>query len=503
MATLGIDDEAFSAAFEARLRSPDGLFKGPYLRLGLPFASAGPGEQVPLAIAPPFTPYAHQLQAFRQLDSQGGEDCANTLVTTGTGSGKTECFLYPILDHCHRNRDRGGIQAIIIYPMNALATDQARRLAQIIDGDDRLRGNVTAGLYVGGGDKELPTQMSPTRLIENKRRIIDDPPHILLTNYKMLDFMLLRPNERRMWQHNGPETLQYLVVDELHTFDGAQGSDVACLIRRLKARLSIPIDHLLCSGTSATIGSSTDPATFASLAAFAETVFGEPFEPSKVVREKRLALHEFQRAPGGQAPLPAQSPELLSSLRPGTYVTPELWRNAQRSLWLDSAVDDPVALGQSLLAHPFLHALLAVMDGEVHTLAQIDAGLAEHIGPWASLPVELRQALLVSFIGIISEAKRDIGGHQMPLLAVQLQLWARELTRLMRELPDQAEGTELPPRAGTHMPNDAGQKIGDAQPTKPTAVGLFAKLALRTLAPSVANAVDVMQRAKKQKNDGK
>src|SRR5690606_6951964 len=120
-------------------------------------------------------------------------------------------------------------------PMNALASDQAGRLARILWDDPRLKGVVTAGLYVGGSSEHGTA--GPAHLIDKREILRSSPPHILLTNYRMLDLLLMRPADARLWQHNTPQTLRYLVLDELHTYDGAQGSDVACLIRRLQARL--------------------------------------------------------------------------------------------------------------------------------------------------------------------------------------------------------------------------------------------------------------------------
>jgi DEAD/DEAH box helicase domain-containing protein len=172
----------------------------------------------------------------------------------GTGSGKTECFLYPILDYCYQHRHERGIKAILIYPMNALATDQAGRIASAIYASAALRGRVTAGLYVGEEDRAPQVAMTESRVITHKDSMRQSPPDILLTNYKMLDYLLLRPDDLKLWRENGPETLRYLVIDELHTFDGAQGADVARLIRRIKARLKTPEKHLICVGTSATLG---------------------------------------------------------------------------------------------------------------------------------------------------------------------------------------------------------------------------------------------------------
>jgi DEAD/DEAH box helicase domain-containing protein len=124
-----------------------GIFRGPYLRLRLPFSPKPADAAVPLDLHPSYDPYLHQLQAWHRLSSKDGAEPQATLVTTGTGSGKTECFLYPLLAHCYRAQERGegGIKAIVLYPMNALAADQARRFAEIIHQDKRTSGNRTPG----------------------------------------------------------------------------------------------------------------------------------------------------------------------------------------------------------------------------------------------------------------------------------------------------------------------------------------------------------------------
>ena len=153
----------------------DGLFKGPFVSLKTPFVSATEEEcaNIPLDIIPSFPPYKHQLQAFRQLSMKNGHSPEPTLLTTGTGSGKTECFLYPILDycyHCNQFERQTGVKVIIMYPMNALASDQAKRLAETIWNNPRLKDKVTAGLFVGEGvdAKEYPRTMGSDHIIENR-----------------------------------------------------------------------------------------------------------------------------------------------------------------------------------------------------------------------------------------------------------------------------------------------------------------------------------------------
>lgn len=141
--------------------------------------------------------------------------------SAGTGSGKTESFLIPILDHVVRAKKQGvaGMKALIIYPMNALANVQEQRLARLISAHPELSG-VTAGLYTGEQSSGGRTLVSAEGLITDRRLVHDSPPDILLTNYKMLDHLLLRPDRASMWRQSA-ESLQYVVVDEFHALPSA------------------------------------------------------------------------------------------------------------------------------------------------------------------------------------------------------------------------------------------------------------------------------------------
>ena len=134
--------------------------------------------------------------------------------------------------------------------MNALATDQAKRIAQLVHQTPALRG-IRAGLYIGGLEDDASLAMGAEQIITDRRSLEIAPPDILLTNYKQLDYLLMQPKVQQLWQHNTPQadgssTLRYLVVDEFHSFDGAQGTDLACLIRRLRDRLHCRGDRLIC-----------------------------------------------------------------------------------------------------------------------------------------------------------------------------------------------------------------------------------------------------------------
>lgn len=426
---------------EDLLAEPGALVKGPYVSLKLPFATGKNPTffpNIPLG----FTPHAHQEQAFDRL---GGRRKRSTLVATGTGSGKTECFLLPILDHCLQEASAPGVKAILIYPMNALATDQAIRIAKLIHGNDKLRGAVTAGLYIGEsrskkskGDKI----MGPTTVITDRDAMKQDPPDILLTNYKMLDYLLLRPGDQGVWRHNHRGTLRFLVVDEIHTFDGAQGTDLACLVRRLKRRLQVDDGSLCCVGTSATLGG---PGAATELRDYAQAVFGEPFDPDAVIGESRLPYQAFQ----GDRPATCTDepgPEHRDALDPARATDPESWLHTQASLWFGAdATEDRVVLGEQLKQHATFRTLLKAVHDRTVSLDDLLARLARSRATWRVEP-DLGRLVLGSLLGLVAAARswraelpevrrsREEAGEPRPterFVDLRLQLWQRELRRMV------------------------------------------------------------------------
>ena len=288
----------------------DGMFRGPYVRMRLPYAPAQDWKGVLSWLPGWFKPYRHQAEAFARLSSLGSDGPKRpepTLVVTGTGSGKTESFLFPVLDHCKRNPGTG-IKAVILYPMNALASDQEQRLAKLLAGNPELAG-ITAGLYTGEVSSGGRTSVSERGLITSRDVMRDTPPDILLTNYKMLDQLLLREADRGLWEKSA-QTLQYLVLDEFHTYDAAQGTDVAMLLRRLGLMLrgyqdegflteedqARPLGRVTPVATSATLGGggSTDGAK--AMVDFAYTVFGEKMGADAIVGETLLSVEQWQES---------------------------------------------------------------------------------------------------------------------------------------------------------------------------------------------------------------
>lgn len=210
----------------------------------------------------------HQTQAV-----QIALDGKSYVVTTGTGSGKSLCFFIPIVDAVLKAKDadpRPRTRAIVIYPMNALANSQMEELKKFLGTD----GRVTFARYTG------------QEKTEEREKIRDRPPDILLTNFMMLELLMTRQNQLDQRVLANCRGLGFVVLDELHTYRGRQGADVAMLMRRLRARVCDPLRPPVCIGTSATMSSADDEAERNRVVAdVASRIFGTEIGPDAVVTE--------------------------------------------------------------------------------------------------------------------------------------------------------------------------------------------------------------------------
>jgi superfamily II DNA or RNA helicase/very-short-patch-repair endonuclease len=217
-------------------------------------------------VGQPLLLHTHQREAI--LKAKEGQ---SFVLTSGTGSGKSLTYIVPIVDHVMRNGSGRGIQAIVVYPMNALANSQAEELRKFLE-------------------KGYPDGKSPVRFARytgqekgpEREAIRSNPPDILLTNYMMLELMLTRAEDRELVR--AAQGLQFLVFDELHTYRGRQGADVSLLIRR--CRQAFGGHDMICIGTSATMasGGSTEEQK-AEVAKVAQMLFGVPFSANQVIGE--------------------------------------------------------------------------------------------------------------------------------------------------------------------------------------------------------------------------
>jgi ATP-dependent helicase YprA (DUF1998 family) len=327
--TFYLRDPDLRASFDHRLREGR-LSKGPYLEVTPAYrrgreprtlfseAIGRPlDEKVLTAIDGDRAIYAHQEEATK---------CAaagrNVVVATGTGSGKTECFLYPILLHLYREYLQGtltaqaGIRAVVLYPMNALAYDQRDRLGrlhqQLEDAGSEFRfsfGQYTGATPEGKNDRyrharEVLEHRFAGELVLRKE-MREAPPHILLTNFSMLEYQLLRPDDSPLFDGPQCRTWTFLVLDEAHQYRGTRGTEMSLLLRRLKQRLrkSGNNNDFRCIATSASLaGGDNDRAGVAS---FAMSLFDEPFDADDVILATTESIPE-----GGARVLP-----------PGAYST--------------------------------------------------------------------------------------------------------------------------------------------------------------------------------------
>jgi ATP-dependent helicase YprA (DUF1998 family)/very-short-patch-repair endonuclease len=227
-------------------------------------------------VGDPFRLHMHQVEGIRA--ARAGE---NYVLTTGTGSGKSLSYIVPIVDHVLRRGSGKGIQAIVVYPMNALANSQMGELEKFLHrGYPAGKARVTFKRYTGQESDD------------ERKAIIANPPDILLTNYVMLELLLTRPWDFQLIEH--AKGLRFLVLDELHTYRGRQGSDVAMLVRRL--REACEAKDLLHVGTSATLAGGVSWAEQqADVAGVASRLFGDLVKPNNVIGETlRRATPEYE-----------------------------------------------------------------------------------------------------------------------------------------------------------------------------------------------------------------
>ncbi|MCM3800205.1 DEAD/DEAH box helicase [Caldibacillus thermoamylovorans] len=239
--------------------------------------------------------HIHQETAIKKV-----VEGRNIIVATGTGSGKTECFLLPILNELMREKEAGtltdGVRALLLYPMNALANDQIARLRDIL----KDYPYITFGRYTGETEEEQKkaeelfyktnpdVELIPNELI-SRQQMRKTPPHILLTNYAMLEYLLLRPKDNEFFSGENAKHWKFIVLDEAHIYNGAKGTEISMLIQKLKERIShCQHNHLTCIATSATLGGGKNARK--EVAKFATDLFHEPFYPDDIIESKRVDL---------------------------------------------------------------------------------------------------------------------------------------------------------------------------------------------------------------------
>lgn len=293
-------DQSFREAFASALEEPNLLVKGPLVEISLPYKKGASIEDLVKEglLSPKFAElnspdlpydrplYEHQVKAIRKAVKE-----RNLIVATGTGSGKTETFLVPILNYLFREEEAGtlskpGVRAMLLYPMNALANDQMKRLRRLLQNYSKI----TFGRYIGETDNEENRKKAKENLkkIYPQEDIRDNelitrpemqkaPPHILLTNYAMLEYLLLRPKDSALFDGETGKYWHFIVLDEAHVYDGANATEMAMLLRRLADRVvGDKLGKLQTIATSATLGGGEKD--FPEVIEFAKNLFNKSFE---------------------------------------------------------------------------------------------------------------------------------------------------------------------------------------------------------------------------------
>jgi DEAD/DEAH box helicase domain-containing protein len=197
-------------------------------------------------------PYLHQDKSWRAAI----EDNKSILVTTGTGSGKTECFMLPVLHDIHNNYPNSeGINAIFLYPLNALIGSQKKRMHEWC----QALGGIKYGIYTGSTNETTTKQKQITAYPEviSRQNIRSNPPQILFTNPTMLEYMLVRDKDTTLLK-NSSGKLRWILLDEAHTLTGSKASEMALLIRRVVEAFNVDIKYVRFAVTSATVGNGNE-----------------------------------------------------------------------------------------------------------------------------------------------------------------------------------------------------------------------------------------------------
>lgn len=240
----------------------------------------------------PWKLYKHQIDAI-QLTSAANNH-KSLLVASGTASGKTETFLIPMLNRLMNDPhpEKNGVRVLLIYPLNALVSNQLDRLRIILESQTGRR-KISFGKYIGTtSEKAGRNERGNEDRIEilSRETMRHSPPDILVTNYTMLEMMMLRGADRQLFQ-NSSETFHTLIIDEAHFYQGALGADIAGLFHRFKSLMRSfepsSCENIQCFLTSATMGGGRDKA---SLQNFASALTGNALDSFEIVFGERMAL---------------------------------------------------------------------------------------------------------------------------------------------------------------------------------------------------------------------
>lgn len=417
---LPVRDTALADALDTAVHSDDVLVRGPLLEATPPFVAGRTLKEliaegvfpdrlsrldVPDGIPLGRSLHAHQEDAVRHAASG-----RNMVVATGTGSGKTESFMLPVLSTLAAEAEAGtlsepGVRALLLYPMNALANDQMKRLRTMLADMPE----VTFGRYIGETKhteaeaeeafrRQFPGETAPANELLSRERMQEHPPHLLITNYAMLEYLLLRPDDTALFDAN-PRSWHTVVLDEAHVYDGASGIEVGMLLRRLKDRVARhrPLRFIL---TSATVGGKDNgPA----VAEFARELTGAEFTYDDQHHDILWAKRR-----------PVEADDLWGPLSAAQY----------RSLYEADSLDDLQSTVRQLAGSSDLTPAASVLAHETN-MARLRQRLAERpesVDDLAALVCDGDATMLGHMVDVGARLRFEDG---VPLLAARYHHWLR------------------------------------------------------------------------------
>jgi len=450
-------DEGLRREFANALDEHNMLVRGPLIQVALPYRPAETIEDLvkegtlsPLferlcSKALPFTRklYVHQVNAIRKAVNQ-----RNLVVSTGTGSGKTEAFLIPILNYLLREQEAGtlrqpGVRALLLYPMNALANDQMKRLRRIL----AQYPEITFGRYINIQEtpenpkdalirfKEIyPNEPILPNELKSRQEMHEAPPHILVTNYAMLEYLLVRPTSSALFDGQTGSHWRFIVLDEAHIYDGANATEMAMLLRRVQNRVAGDRHaRIQAFATSATIGRGRQD--FAAVSQFASQLFNKGFgwndddeAQQDVVGAVMMPIENLGKVWG------KGDPELYSTLLTiASAERPDLNRLEQAAqkfgvpaAVLQDARQKAQAAGD-MSTRVWLYYVLAG-DEHIHELLQHlgnNPDEVEDVAPKVFPDAKDGIKAVVNLIALAVMAR--IGADEMPLLPARYHVFARAL----------------------------------------------------------------------------
>ncbi len=412
--------------------------------------------------------YLHQEDAIRKVVAG-----KNIVVATGTGSGKTEAFIIPILHHLLEEEQNNslptpGIRALLLYPMNALANDQLKRLRRALSDYP----SITFGRYTGETKHwredakqkfqlSYPNEPLLVNELHSREEMQETPPHILLTNYAMLEYLLLRPQDAPFFDGAHAQSWRFIVLDEAHVYDGAQGIEIAMLLRRLKDRVvQSEIGKLKFIATSATLGGGRKD--YPAVAEFASDLFGEIFdyretnrEQQDVIEASRVSIQSLGPTWGdGESSLYKELIQLTLSNTGMNFNETQFFEILDRNKIPEDVITQIKAQssnGSDYMPKDLaLHALLKG-DGRVHRLHSALAGNPSNLEKVAEIIFTGEKQASQLMVHLVALAVKARPSHDAaPLLPARYHVFARALEGAFLCLNDAAhidkDQSNSPPR---------------------------------------------------------